>query len=185
MYDINKRSYFTNLGELRMLLSNLPDETEVCTGGVFGSYLHFEKDRDLISFDDEELDYSEEYPEYYDENELYLKCQEKEDEEYGDRQRNIEEGWQAFFVGDKLMRTFLVIDDSIDEEDGECYGACWDFELYDVKLTPIESGQLGKQGNMTREEVIDKVLAWNHLEKEDRNYLHVTENLVELCESSK
>lgn len=199
MYDLNKRSYFTNLGELRMLLANLPNETEVCTGGVLGSYLHFEKDRDLVSFDDEELDdcydedldYSEEYPEYYDENEGYLDYeiteyhQLIEGKEYDQRQKCIDEGWQAFFVGDKLMRTFLVIDDSIDEEDGECYGACWDFELYDVKLTPIESGQLGKQGNMTREEVIDKVLSWNHLEKEDRNYLHVTENLVELCESSK
>ena len=193
MYDINKRSYFTNLGELRMLLANLPNETEVCTGGVFGSYLHFEKDRDLISFDDEGLDddYLEDYPECDNENDYYLQCEEIEnhqiieDVERDKRLCDINEGWQAFFVGDKLMRTFLVIDDSIDEEDGECYGACWDFELYDVKLTPIESGQLGKQGNMTREEVIDKVLSWNHLEKEDRNYLHVTENLVELCESSK
>ena len=61
MYDINKRSYFTNLGELRMLFDGLPDDTIVCTGGVNGSYVHFEEDGTLISFDDEDLgeDYSE------------------------------------------------------------------------------------------------------------------------------
>ena len=61
MYDLNKRSYFTTLGELRMLLADLPNETEVCTGGVLGSYLHFEQDGRLVSFDDDDLstDYSE------------------------------------------------------------------------------------------------------------------------------
>ena len=44
MYDLNKRSYFTTLGELRMLLAAFPADTKVCTGGVLGSYLHFEED---------------------------------------------------------------------------------------------------------------------------------------------
>ena len=83
MYDLNKRSYFTTLGELRMLLADLPNETEVCTGGVLGSYLHFDKDKDLISFDDEDLgpDYDLDYPEYYGEDELYLKRQVIEDKQ--------------------------------------------------------------------------------------------------------
>ena len=65
MYDLNKRSYFTTLGELRMLLAHLPADTKVCTGGVLGSYLHFEQDGNLVSFDDEDLteDYSEQFSE--------------------------------------------------------------------------------------------------------------------------
>ena len=61
MYDSKMRSYFTTLGELRLLLAHLPADTKVCTGGVLGSYLHFEQDGSLVSFDDEDLstDYSE------------------------------------------------------------------------------------------------------------------------------
>ena len=64
MYDLNKRSYFTTLGELRSLLADLPDDTKVCTSGVYGSYVHFAKDDPLVSFDDEDLgeDYAEDYP---------------------------------------------------------------------------------------------------------------------------
>jgi len=64
MYDLNKRSYFTTLGELRALLADLPNDTKVCTGGVLGSYLHFTTDNSLVSFDDEDLgeDYAEDYP---------------------------------------------------------------------------------------------------------------------------
>lgn len=64
MYDLNKRSYFTTLGELRALLAKLPDDTKVCTSGVYGSYVHFAKDDSLVSFDDEDLgeDYAEDCP---------------------------------------------------------------------------------------------------------------------------
>ena len=64
MFDLNKRSYFTTLGELRMLLAHLPADTKVCTGGVLGSYLHFAEDGSLVSFDDDDLwsDYDEAYP---------------------------------------------------------------------------------------------------------------------------
>lgn len=170
MYDLNKRSYFSTLGELRMLLASFPNETEVCTGGVLGSYLHFEKDRNLVSFDDEDLgcDYDLEYPGYYD-DELYLKRQEIEDKEYDQRLRIIDEGWQVFVVGNKLMRTFLADDGS------------WDYELYDIKLTPIESGQLGEDRNMTREEVTREVLSWRNLEKKERTYFAPTEDFVDLC----
>jgi len=172
MYDLNKRSYFTTLGELRMLLADLPNETEVCTGGVLGSYLHFDKDKDLISFDDEDLgpDYDLDYPEYYGEDELYLERQVIEANEYDERQQTIDEGWQAFFVGKKLMRTFLADDGS------------WDYELYNIKLTPVDSGQIGEGRDRTREDVIKKVLSWNHLEREKRVYFAPTEEFVELCE---
>ena len=66
MYDINMRSYFTTLGELRMLLAHLPADTKVCTCGVLGSYLHFEHDGSLVSFDDEDL--SKDYTEQFSEN---------------------------------------------------------------------------------------------------------------------
>ena len=64
MYDLNKRSYFTTLGELRMLFADLPDDTMVCTGGVYGSYVHFTEDNAIVSFDDEDLsvDYYEDCP---------------------------------------------------------------------------------------------------------------------------
>ena len=61
MYNLKNRAYFTSLGELRMLLADYPDNTQVCTIGVYGSYLHVTEDKSLISFDDEALDdvYSE------------------------------------------------------------------------------------------------------------------------------
>ena len=73
MYDLNKRSYFTTLGELRMLLAHLPADTKVCTGGVLGSYLHFEQDGSLVSFDDEDLnaDYSEQLYEDADDEDFW------------------------------------------------------------------------------------------------------------------
>lgn len=161
MYNIMKRSYFTTLGELRMLLADLPNETEVCTGGVLGSYLHFAKDKDLISFDDENLDsdYSDEYPDYYDENELYLVQQEREDREYSERIEMIEEGRQYFIVGNKLMRTFLADDGS------------WDYELYDVNLSVVDSGQIGNDRITGRDEVINLILSDNKLDKEKRYYI--------------
>ena len=91
MFDLNKRSYFTTLGELRMLLADLPDETEVCVGGCLGAYIHFADDKPLVSFDDEELNYA--YPpRYFDEDELYLKKQEQEDYENNQNECIIKSG---------------------------------------------------------------------------------------------
>ena len=56
MYDLNKRSYFTTLGELRLLLANYSDDTPVSVCGVIGSYLHFAEDDSYVTFDDEALD---------------------------------------------------------------------------------------------------------------------------------
>ena len=55
MYDITKRQYFTTLKELRDLLANEPDDTEVCICGQSGSWLHFAKEGNLICLDSESL----------------------------------------------------------------------------------------------------------------------------------
>ena len=55
MYNLEKRAYFTNLGELRMLLADKPDETEVCIFGQLGSWLHFSKEGNLVCLDSESL----------------------------------------------------------------------------------------------------------------------------------
>ncbi len=180
MYDLNKRSYFTTLGELRMLLADLPDDTEVSGAGAFGAWLHFDKEKALICIDPESLyaDYAEEYG---DEEEVKEEEQMKEHEL---RLSAVNEERQFFLVGDKLMRTYETIDDTIDEEDGECFGACWDYELYDVQLRVVDSGQLGKCGNMSREEVIQRVLEWNKLSNEKRTYIPYTDAIVELSEKA-
>lgn len=64
MYDIKERAYFTTLGELRMLLADFQDNTEVCTIGVCGTYLHVDDSKSIISFDEDPLD--EDYPELED-----------------------------------------------------------------------------------------------------------------------
>ena len=180
MYDLNKRSYFTTLGELRMLLADLPNETEVSGAGAFGAWLHFDKEKALICIDPESLyaDYDEEYG---DEEEVKEEEQMKEHEL---RLFAVKEDREFFLVGNKLMRTYETIDDTIDEEDGECFGACWDYELYNIQLEVVDSGQLGKCGNMSREEVIQKVLEWNKLSNEKRTYIPCTDTIVELSEKT-
>ncbi len=165
MYDLKKRAYFTNLGELRMLLAEKPNETEVCTGGVLGSYLHFDKERDLISFDDEDLD--PDYDIYGYSWDALEESQNREDEEHCERLGGIDEGRQYFFVGDKLMRTYLADDGS------------WDYELYDISLSIVDSGQLGENGNMTRNEVIETVLSWNKLDKKPKHYITLSEDIID------
>ena len=183
MFDLNKRSYFTTLGELRMLLAHLPADTKVCTGGVLGSYLHFAEDGSLVSFDDDDLwsDYYEACPS--DDDDFWQGQDALMMEEHTQRLREIEEGREFFFIGDKLMRIYKTEDDSVDEEDGECFGACWDYELYDVQLKVVDGGQIGKYGNMTREDVIQDVLAWNNLDAEQRTYIPATEALYDLTDT--
>ena len=183
MFDLNKRSYFTTLGELRMLLAHLPADTKVCTGGVLGSYLHITEDGSLVSFDDDDLwsDYDEAYPS--DDDDFWQGQDALMMEEHSQRLREIEEGREFFFIGDKLMRIYKTDDDFIDEEDGECFGACWDYELYDVQLKVVDGGQIGKYGNMTREDAIQDVLAWNNLDAEQRTYIPATEALYDLTDT--
>ena len=63
MYDLNRCSYFTTVGELRMLLKDIPDDAEVFVGGT-DAYLHVEEDNSLITFDYDNLweVYDEQYP---------------------------------------------------------------------------------------------------------------------------
>ena len=167
MYDLNKRSYFTTLGELRSLLADLPDDTEISGAGADGAWLHFGKERNIVCIDPESL--SESVEEYYTDDEEQKMEEQIKAHEY--RSNGIEDDWQAFFAGNKLMRTFLADDGS------------WDYELYDIRLTPVDSGQIGEARNMTREKVTREILSRNHLENKERNYFAPTEDFVELCES--
>lgn len=64
MYDLNKRSYFTTLGELRLLLADYPDDTSIYACGASGCYLHIDDEGKLASIDYDALDsdYDECYP---------------------------------------------------------------------------------------------------------------------------
>ena len=159
MFNLKKRAYFTNLGELRMLLADMPDDTEVCTCGVLGSYLHFEKEKELISFDTEDL--SDAYDELVDNDDdtFYEKTLREEAEAHDSRLEWLDDDRRYMLCGDKLMRTFLADDGS------------WDYELYDISLSVVDSGQLGENRNLTRAEVINTVLSWNHLDKATKQYL--------------
>ncbi len=62
MYDLKKRSYVTTLGELRSLLAELPDDTEISGAGALGAWLHFAKEETIVCIDPESLyDCYEEY----------------------------------------------------------------------------------------------------------------------------
>ena len=62
MYDLKKRAYISTLGELRSLLADLPDDTEISGAGAFGAWLHFKKGENLVCIDPECLyDCYEEY----------------------------------------------------------------------------------------------------------------------------
>lgn len=152
MYDLNKRSYFTTLGELRALLADLPDDTEISGSGAIGAWMHIAKDERVVCIDPEPL----------------FDCYEEEDEEVAEMEQikehkkrlmDYDEGPKYFVVGNKLMRTYLAGDDS------------WDYELYNINMPDmkiVDSGQIGENGNLTRDEAINKVLSWKNLNKEKR-----------------
>lgn len=56
MYDLNKRSYVTTLGELRQLLADYPDDTRFYACGATDCYLHIEEDGSFVSIDYDGLD---------------------------------------------------------------------------------------------------------------------------------
>ena len=64
MYDLNKRSYFTTLGELRFLLADYPDDTRIYTCGADDAYLHIDDSGKFVSIDYDDLgsDYDDWYP---------------------------------------------------------------------------------------------------------------------------
>ena len=65
------------------------------------------------------------------------------------------------------MRTYLASDGS------------WDYELYDISLSVVDSGQLGENGNMTRNEAIETVLSWNKLQDKKRHYITLSEDIMD------
>ena len=56
MYNINKRSEFTTVGDLRKLLAELSDETLIYICGA-GGWFHIEEDESVICLDCEDLEY--------------------------------------------------------------------------------------------------------------------------------
>ena len=60
MFDITKRKQFKPVGELKEILKDIPDETEVCVCGDPQCWFHIERDGSIVSFDNIDLD--DEYP---------------------------------------------------------------------------------------------------------------------------
>jgi hypothetical protein len=56
MYDIKSRKQFNNVGDLKRLLAELPNETKVTICGEDCCWLHVEEDKSVICFDCEDLD---------------------------------------------------------------------------------------------------------------------------------
>ncbi len=167
MYDLDKLTYVNTVGELRMILDDLPDEAEVCAAGAGCPYVHITKDKSVISLDDDML--FDAYPELDDDSVYDQKDYEMDKASYL-RIHSIEEGPQFLLVGNKLMRTFLADDGS------------WDYELYSISLSVADSGQIGENRNMTRKAAIDSVLSWNNLSCEKRKPVPFTEALLDLTE---
>ena len=56
MYDITKRKQFDNVGELKELLKNIPDDTKVVVTGDDYCWFHIEEDGSVVCLDCEDLD---------------------------------------------------------------------------------------------------------------------------------
>ena len=56
MYDITKKKQFSTVGELKELLKNIPDETQIVVTGDDYCWFHIEEDGSVICLDVEELD---------------------------------------------------------------------------------------------------------------------------------
>ena len=57
MYNLNKRSYFTTIGELRLLLAEYPDDSSIYACGSSGCYLHIDDEDGFVSIDYDALDF--------------------------------------------------------------------------------------------------------------------------------
>ena len=60
MYNINKRAEFKTVGDLKRLLTDIPNETKIYITGING-WFHIEEDETIICLDTEDLE------EYYEE----------------------------------------------------------------------------------------------------------------------
>lgn len=56
MYNIEKRTSFSTVGELKKLLENLSDETQVFITGDSACWFHIEEDESVICLDTEDLE---------------------------------------------------------------------------------------------------------------------------------
>lgn len=56
MLDINKRQMFNTVGELQLLLGQLPAQTPVSICGIGGGFYHEERDGSGICLDSEDLE---------------------------------------------------------------------------------------------------------------------------------
>lgn len=56
MYDITKRKQFKTVGDLKRLLENVSDETQVVITGDDYCWFHIEEDESVVCLDVEELD---------------------------------------------------------------------------------------------------------------------------------
>lgn len=56
MYDITKRKQFSTVGDLKKLLENIPDETQIVVTGDDYCWFHIEEDGSVVCLDVEELD---------------------------------------------------------------------------------------------------------------------------------
>lgn len=56
MYDIAKRKQFKTVGDLKALLKNIPDKTQIVVTGDDYCWFHIEEDESVICLDVEELD---------------------------------------------------------------------------------------------------------------------------------
>ena len=65
MYNIEKRKQFKTVGDLKELLKDIPDETQIVITGDDYCWFHIEEDESVICLDVEELD--DVYEEYDDE----------------------------------------------------------------------------------------------------------------------
>ena len=56
MYNINKRKQFNNVGDLKKLLTEIPDETKVVICGDDYCWFHIEENESVVCLDCEDLD---------------------------------------------------------------------------------------------------------------------------------
>lgn len=76
MYDINKRKQFKTVGELKEILNDIPDDTQVLICGEDYGWLHIEQDNSVVCLDNEDLECC-----YEDAKDLEECCEEKERED--------------------------------------------------------------------------------------------------------
>lgn len=56
MYNINKRTKFDTVGDLKKLLTNIADDTKIFICGDDNCWYHIEVDESVVCLDCEELD---------------------------------------------------------------------------------------------------------------------------------